>query len=166
MTSCGCREPRALLAPTCARARYQYGLVEFTLRVWEYSDETMAVDPTSSYDSSPSSLLSVTSGVADHVGLLLLGIYWNLVSCPQVSRFVGITSMVEISLFTLYSVNCRYKVPVRPLRGCCRLNSWLLQASTGKMLNIPVWHRHVTPHASALAAIDFRSTVGKNPFFL
>ena len=54
MTSCGCWEPRAPVAPTCARARYQYGLFEFTLRVREYGDDSMAVDPTSSYDSSPS----------------------------------------------------------------------------------------------------------------
>ena len=110
MTSRGCREPRALFAPTCARARYQYGLVEYPLRVWEYSDETMAVDPTSSYDSSPSSSLSVTSGVADHDGLLLSGIYWILSHALKLAGLLVILlwSKLVCSLSTQWIVDIKF----------------------------------------------------------
>ena len=44
--------------------------------------------------------LSATPGVADHVGLLLLGTPVTFVSYPQVSRFVGIKTK-KVNLFTL-----------------------------------------------------------------
>ena len=74
MTSCGCREPRALFAPTCARARYQYGLFEYfpsgceniVMMPWQWIPPPPMTPPRP---------LSATPGVADHVGLLLLGMH-------------------------------------------------------------------------------------------
>ena len=48
----------------------------------------------------PHLLPSLTSRVADHVGLLLLGTPVTFVSYPQVSRFVGIKTK-NVNLFTL-----------------------------------------------------------------
>ena len=48
----------------------------------------------------PHLLPSLTSRVADHVGLLLLGTPVTFVSYPQVSRFVGIKTK-KVNLFTL-----------------------------------------------------------------
>ena len=52
----------------------------------------------------PHLLPSLTSRVADHVGLLLLGIHGTIASCPQVSRFIG--PMPNLKFVTLLSVTC------------------------------------------------------------
>ena len=136
MTSCGCREPRALFAPTCARARYQYGLVEFSLRVWEYSDDTMAVDPTFSYDSSPSFERDIWGGWSCWPTFVA-----NVLSCGPMDKasdynslkFAGsmvLNQHIIFKLFTLHLVKCCRK-------SSCMTSPWMLPA---KVLIFPGFH--------------------------
>ena len=126
MTSCGCWEPRALFAPTCARARYQYGLFEFTLRGWEYSDDAMAVDPTSSYDSSPSSCW------ARHLGWLIMLAYfcWEFVEILSHALKLAGSLVLPVSLKLTCSLSTQWIVDIKFLYDLSvDAADWILDSS-------------------------------------
>ena len=93
-----------------------------------------------------------------------MGFLGTIASLLQVDRFIGAMPNLNIYHFSLVMVDIKFLydlsavVPGEVLTPPCL---------RGIMLNILVILA-VTfiLHASAVAVIDFRSTVGKNPFFL
>ena len=122
----------------------------------------MAVNSLLLYDSSPS---CAEPDIRDgyHVGLIV-GISWNYSLFLFTDRFIGTmpnlkfyhlaSVMVDIKLLCDLSAVVPGEVVTPPCLRGIRLNILVILA-----VNFIL-------HASAVAVIDFRSTVGKNPFFL
>ena len=145
----------------------------FPLRVWEYGDDAMAVDPTFSYDSSPSFERDIWGGWSCWPTFVA-----NVLSCGPMDKafdcnslklagFMVLNQCIKIVLLTLCLVTCCYKVSVWPLRRCCRnksLDSSGLPRDKCSISRFDFDMLFLTPPPSPPSILGQQSE--KNPFFL